>query len=89
MCISDRPRRGIDIGSKTEGFEIIQKLAKDGLSCIVVSSELKEILAVADRIVVLSNGIVTGEFIGDEITNDNLVLASYKGHHQNQEKWGA
>lgn len=89
ILLLDEPSRGIDIGAKTEVFEIIQRLAEEGLSCIVVSSELKEILAVADRIVVLSNGIVTGEFTGDEITNDNLVLASYKGHHQNREKQGA
>ncbi len=89
ILLLDESSRGIDIGAKTEVFEIIQRLAEEGLSCIVVSSELKEILAVADRIVVLSNGIVTGEFTGDEITNDNLVLASYKGHHQNREKQGA
>lgn len=89
ILLLDEPSRGIDIEAKTEVFEIIQRLAEEGLSCIVVSSELKEILAVADRIVVLSNGIVTGEFTGDEITNDNLVLASYKGHHQNREKQGA
>ena len=40
------------------------------------------ILSVSDRIIVLSNGRVTGEFAGSEINNDNLVLASYKGHHK-------
>lgn len=78
----DEPSRGIDIGAKTEVFDIIQKLSEEGLSCIVVSSELKEIISVSDRIIVLSNGRITGEFRGDEITNDNLVIASYKGHHQ-------
>lgn len=81
ILLLDEPSRGIDIGAKTEVFEIIQRLSDEGLSCIVVSSELKEILSVSDRIIVLSNGNVTGEFLGDEITNDNLVLASYKGHH--------
>lgn len=82
ILLLDEPSRGIDIGAKTEVFEIIQKLARDGLSCIVVSSELKEMLSVADRVIVLSNGLLTGEFTGDAINNDNLVLASYKGHHQ-------
>ncbi len=81
IFLLDEPSRGIDIGAKTEVFEIIGNLARQGLSCIVVSSELKEIVSIADRIIVLSNGKVTGEFVGDEITNDNLVLASYKGHH--------
>ena len=48
-----------------------------------VSSELKEMLAIATRVIVLSNGIKTAEFTGDDITEDNLVLASYKGHHMN------
>ena len=46
----------------------------------MISSELNEIAAIADRILVLSNGKLSGMFTGDEITNDNLVLASYKGH---------
>ena len=55
---------------------------------MVVSSELKEIVAIADRVLVLSNGIKTGEFSGDEVTEDGLVLASYQGHHsqKNEEK---
>lgn len=47
----------------------------------MISSELKEIIAIADRIMVLSNGRKTGELIGDEINEDSLVLASYQGHH--------
>ena len=80
IFLLDEPSRGIDIGAKTEVFEIIQRQAKMGLSCIVIFSELNEIAAIADRILVLSNGKLSGMFTGDEITNDNLVLASYKGH---------
>ena len=62
-------------------------MRKRGLSIIVVSSELQEIVSIADRVLVLSNGLKTGEFSGDEIKEDTLVLASYKGHHvQNHEK---
>ena len=49
------------------------------MSIIVISSELKEIMAIADRIYVLSNGKLTGELSGEEITEDNLVRASYAG----------
>ena len=77
----DEPSRGIDIGAKTEVFDIINKYAEEGLSIIVISSELQEIVSIADRVIVLSNGIKTGEFFGDEIQQDTLVLASYKGHH--------
>ena len=81
ILLMDEPSRGIDIGAKTEVFDIINQYAEQGLSIIVISSELKEIIAIADRVVVLSNGIKTGELIGDEIQEEALVLASYKGHH--------
>ena len=81
VLLMDEPSRGIDIGAKTEVFDIINQYADRGLSIICVSSELKEMLAIANRVVVLSNGIKTAEFTDDEITEDNLVLASYKGHH--------
>ena len=79
ILLMDEPSRGIDIGAKTEVFEIIHDLAEKGLSIIVISSELKEIMAIADRIVVLSNGKKTGELTGDEITEDTLVRTSYAG----------
>lgn len=84
ILLLDEPSRGIDIGAKAEVFDIINQYADRGLSIIVVSSELKEIIAIADRVMVLSNGIKTAEFIGDEINEENLVLASYKGHHRHE-----
>ena len=85
ILLMDEPSRGIDIGAKTEVFEIINKYAEEGLSIIVISSELEEIVAIADRVMVLSNGIKTGEFKGEEVQKDTLVLASYQGHH-NEDK---
>lgn len=79
VLLLDEPSRGIDIGAKTEVFEIIHELSESGLSIIVISSELKEIMAIADRIYILSNGKLTGELSGNEITEDNLVYASYAG----------
>lgn len=79
VLLMDEPSRGIDIGAKTEVFEIIHEFSERGLSIIVISSELKEIMAIADRIYVLSNGKCTAELSGDQITEDNLVLASYAG----------
>ena len=79
VLLMDEPSRGIDIGAKTEVFEIIHEFSERGLSIIVISSELKEIMAIADRIYVLSNGKCTAELSGDEITEDNLVRASYAG----------
>ena len=79
VLLMDEPSRGIDIGAKTEVFEIIHEFSERGLSIIVISSELKEIMAIADRIYVLSNGKCTAELEGGEITEDNLVRASYAG----------
>ena len=79
VLLLDEPSRGIDIGAKTEVFEIIHEFSERGLSIIVISSELKEIMAIADRIYVLSNGKCTGELTGDEINEDTLVRTSYAG----------
>ena len=82
ILLMDEPSRGIDIGAKTEVFDIIHQYADQGLTIIVVSSELKEIMNIADRIMVLSNGVKTAEFTaGEGLTEDDLVLASYAGHH--------
>lgn len=82
IMLLDEPSRGIDIGAKTEIFHLIYQYAERGVSLLVVSSELEEIIAIADRIIVLSNGVKTAEFSGSDITQNNLVKASYIGHQQ-------
>ena len=86
IMLLDEPSRGIDIGAKTEIFQLIYQYAERGVSLIVVSSELEEIIAIADRIIVLSNGLKTAEYIGDDITQNNLVKASYLGHNVAQQE---
>ena len=76
LLMLDEPTRGIDIGAKQEIFYIMRKLAEKGLSIIFVSSEIKEVLAVADRVLVLAKGKINQELIGSEITEDNLVKFS-------------
>ncbi len=83
IMLLDEPSRGIDIGAKTEMFQLIYQYAERGVSLIVVSSELEEITAIADRVIVLSSGVKTAEFTGADITQQNLVEASYKGHRKN------
>ena len=72
----DEPTRGIDVGAKQEIFYIMRKLAEKGISIIFVSSEIKEVLAVADRVLVLAKGKINKELIGSQITEDNLVKYS-------------
>ena len=76
LLMLDEPTRGIDIGAKQEIFYIMKKLADKGLSIIFVSSEIKEVLAVADRVLVLAKGKITKELIGSELTEDSLVKYS-------------
>ncbi|MFE5300787.1 sugar ABC transporter ATP-binding protein [Streptomyces sp. NPDC056632] len=61
LLILDEPTRGVDIGAKAEIYQIIADLARDGVAVLVISSELPEVLGLADRVVVMQNGRVTGE----------------------------
>ena len=74
------PMRGIDVGAKSEISEIINRLAEERYGVIFVSSELKEILAMSDRILVMSKGKITGEFTHQEATEEKLVASSAIGH---------
>jgi len=79
VLLLDEPSRGIDVGAKAEVFELIRRFASQGLGIILVASELKEIVSISDRVIVLSNGRLTGEFAGEQITEEALVLASAEG----------
>lgn len=80
ILLLDEPTRGIDVGAKTDVFQIMDRLAAQGLGVIFVASELKEIMAISDRVMVMSNGVLTGEFEGAGITEEALVAASSVGH---------
>ena len=79
VLLMDEPTRGIDVGAKEEIFEIARRLAGQGLGIIFVSTELKEIMAIADRIIVMSKGRITKEFGRAEATQQALVEASAIG----------
>jgi erythritol transport system ATP-binding protein len=76
----DEPTRGIDVGAKSEIFQIMSHLAGEGYGILFVSSELKEVLAMSDRVLVLSRGAITAEYTRDEATEEYLVAASAMGH---------
>jgi len=80
VLLLDEPTRGIDVGAKSEIFQIMSQLARQGFGIIFVSSELKEVLAMSDRVLVLSKGAITAEFSQDEATEERLVAASAVGH---------
>ncbi len=76
VLLLDEPTRGIDIGAKQEIYALIRKLARQGLAVVLVSSELPEVLALSNRIIVLSEGRITGEFARDMATEDVLLTAA-------------
>lgn len=76
----DEPTRGIDVGAKQEIYAEINKLAKTGLAIVLVSSELPEVLGLSDRVMVLHEGRVTGEFVRKEATPEK-VMAAATGNH--------
>lgn len=76
ILMLDEPTRGIDVNAKNEIYRLISDLANAGLGIIVVSSELPEILSIADRILVLSEGRKTGEFSQDQASEEVLMKAA-------------
>ncbi|THB81707.1 MAG: sugar ABC transporter ATP-binding protein [Desulfobacteraceae bacterium] len=81
VLLMDEPTRGIDVGAKGDVFGIMNDLAAKGLGIIFVTSELKEIMMVSDRIMVMSNGKITGEFTKETATEEGIVAASAVGHN--------
>lgn len=69
----DEPTQGIDVGTKTEIYKIIDSLAKMGLSIVMVSSEMVENISLCDRIIVMYEGRVTGEILHQEASEDRIM----------------
>ncbi len=78
VFILDEPTRGIDVGTKREIYNLMDQMAKDGIGIIMISSDLPEILGVADRIIVMREGRIVGEFKGEEATEE-IVVAKATG----------
>jgi putative multiple sugar transport system ATP-binding protein len=73
VLILDEPTRGIDIGAKHEIYEVINDLAASGKAIVVISSELPELLGLADRIYTISSGRITGEVAREDATQESLM----------------
>ena len=75
ILIMDEPTRGIDVGAKHEIYEIMRSLAKQGKAIIMISSEMPELLGMADRICVMCNGKLTGELENQAEMTQEKVMA--------------
>jgi ribose transport system ATP-binding protein len=73
ILIFDEPTRGIDVGTKAEIFQLFNQLTKEGVGILMISSELPEILAMADRIFAMRRGTFTAEYRRGETTQEKLL----------------
>jgi ribose transport system ATP-binding protein/L-arabinose transport system ATP-binding protein len=77
VLILDEPSRGVDVGAREEIHSAIRDLARRGVGIIVISSDVEELAILADRVIVLREGRVTGELVGDEISEARIIELSY------------
>lgn len=76
ILILDEPTRGIDVGTKAAVHELMSKLAAEGMAILMISSELPEILGMSDRIIVMREGHVTGQYARAEATQEKIISAA-------------
>ena len=76
IIILDEPTRGVDIGAKTEVLSLINELAKEGLSVLLMTSEMNDLLNLSDRIMVMANGEIKNEFLRNNVTQEEIFKAS-------------
>lgn len=79
LLILDEPTRGIDIGSRTEIQKLILNLAKEGMTILLISSELEEIVSICDRVIVLRDRHIIGEVEGAQLSEDAIMSEIAKG----------
>jgi ribose transport system ATP-binding protein len=79
VIIMDEPTRGVDVGAKAEIYKIMRQLADRGLAVLMISSEMPEVIGLADRVYVMREGVITGQLEADEIDEQRIVqLATQK-----------
>jgi ribose transport system ATP-binding protein len=79
VIILDEPTRGIDIGTKNEIYLLINKLRDEGMSIVLISSEIEEILNICDRVIVMHEGSIIREFQNDNINREDIIYAAIGG----------
>ncbi|WP_147103387.1 sugar ABC transporter ATP-binding protein [Nesterenkonia populi] len=82
LLIIDEPTRGIDVGTKAEVHRLLSQLAGEGMAILMISSELPEVLGMADRVLVISEGRLTAEIPREDATPENVMHAATSRHEQ-------
>jgi ribose transport system ATP-binding protein len=73
VLILDEPTRGVDVGAKSEIYELLFELVEKGVGVMMISSEMEEVIALSDRVVVMHARTISGELAGDDITEENIM----------------
>ena len=73
LLLLDEPTRGVDVGARTELYALIRRLADRGLGVLLVSSEVPEVLGLADRVLVMREGRVVAESVAGELSEDSVL----------------
>jgi putative multiple sugar transport system ATP-binding protein len=81
----DEPTRGIDVGAKYEIYTIMNKMVAEGKAVVMISSELPELLGMCDRIYVMNEGRMVGEFTAEEATQEKIMSAILSSDKKNKE----
>lgn len=82
VFILDEPTRGVDIGAKKEIYDLMNRLASEGVAILMISSELPEVLGMSDRILVMREGKLTGHFNREEATQEKIMKCATGGGEQ-------
>ena len=80
IIMFDEPTRGIDVGAKTEMYELIDKLMLEGKTVIMISSDMMELMGISDRIIVMSNGTLTGTLERKDFSQEKIMELAIKGY---------
>ena len=82
VLIFDEPTRGIDVGAKDEIYTLLEDLAQQGKAIIVISSELPEVLRLANRIAVMAHGRIIGTLNNEDATQENIMELATVGQEE-------
>jgi ribose transport system ATP-binding protein len=85
LLLLDEPTRGIDVGAKSEIYALIRQLASEGVAAVLVSSELPELLALSDRVLVMREGRMNGELLRDAMSEEAMMRLATPGFDRSTE----
>jgi len=84
ILVFDNPTQGVDVGAKEEIYDIILRLAEEGVAICILSSEAQEIIRLCDRSLVLYHGQIRGELSGDKLNEQNIMVLATGGELENR-----